>query len=166
MEAVSDIMAFQTPQQTAEVLQLIEASVFKTPRQAQMSTTHGVCGRVKNNEFVLTRVSNARNGFARDLHGVVLEDEYGSRVEYRFEVSMIIRIMFTLWFVLVAALMVAGIVFIVKGEPRLELIVVPVVLLGGGVAMVSYGITRGREQEKELEQFLRRTVTGQNRVGF
>lgn len=166
MEAVSDIMAFHCPQNQAAVLQLIEASVFKSPSQARMSTIHGVCGRVKNNEFVLTKVSNARNGFARDLHGVVLEDDCGSTVEYRFEVSMVIRIMFTLWFVLVAALFVAGIVFIVRGEPRLELIVVPVVLLGGGVAMVSYGITRGGEQEKELEQFLRRTVTGEYRAGL
>lgn len=127
-----------------------------------MGNPNAIGGRVQvaSNKFVLTKFSNMKNGFARDLHGIVHAGQNGSTIEYGFEVSIIVRSMFACWSILVIILFLAGLFQTFTGTPRLELILGPVLLLGGGVWMVSTGMNRGRAQEQDLVRFLKHITRG------
>lgn len=137
-------------------LKLLDSSIIKNKSASAMSAVHNIGGRVHQENFVLTKLASFKNGFARDLHGTVVAREDGSEIIYRFELNMVVRIMFSLWFILVIILLGAGILSVFSSQTRLELIVGPLILLAGGIFLINFAMNKGKQEESELEGFLLR----------
>lgn len=152
--AISESRVMPSHLSADEFLKLLDASVIKNRKGSAMSAVHNIGGRVFKDKFVLTKLATFKNGFSRDLHGAVVPLENGSEIVYRFELNMIVRLIFSLWFILVIVLLLAGIVSIFSSQLRLELIVGPLFLLGGGIMLINFAINKGRQEESELEKFL------------
>ena len=151
--AVSETRAMVTQLSLEEFTRLLDSSIAKNKSMA-MSMPHSIGGKIDQNNFVLRKMSGFKNGFARDLHGSLVQHEHGLQIVYRFELHMIVRVMFTLWFFLVSIILLVGVGKIFFGELRLDLILGPLILLAGGIMFVSYAVTRSSSEEKELENFL------------
>lgn len=160
--AISESKVLMSHLSTDQFLSLLDSSVVKSKQNSAMSAVHNIGGKIEASSFVLRKVSSFKNGFARDLHGTVFPTEHGSQIVYRFELHMIVRIMFTLWFALVFILLLVGIGSIFTGTIRLDIIIGPLFLLACGIALVSVAMKKGKGEEQELENFLKRICDSQN----
>ena len=160
--AISESKVIMTHLAPPDFISLLNSSVVKSKENSAMSAVHNIGGKIVENSFVLRKLSTFKNGFARDLHGTVFPTEHGSQVIYRFELHIVVRIMFTLWFILVSILLLVGISSIFSGQMRLDIIIGPLLLLAGGIALVTVAMAKGKGEEVELERFLERIAQAQS----
>ncbi len=160
--AISSARSVKCLYSPEEFLNLLDSSIIKSSKGSAMSAVHSIGGRVRDGKFVLTRLASFKNGFARDLHGAVLPGDNGSEIVYRFELNMVVRIMFSLWFILVTVLLGAGILSVFTPQVRLELIAGPLLMLAGGIFLINFAMEKGKQEESQLEAFLLRLVDSKN----
>lgn len=137
-----------------EFIALLDSSIIKSRKSSSAGAVHNIAGRIREDRFMLTRLAGFKNGFARDLHGTVVDAGSGCQIIYRFELNAIVRMMFTCWCVVVMIPFLAGLASIFGEEKRLELIAGPLALLAGGLFVINLGISKGRVEEEALENFL------------
>lgn len=163
--AVSESRTLTSPMSPEDFLQVLDSSMIKSKKSLAMGGVHNIGGRIDQNNFILRKLAKFKNGFARDMYGTVVASDHGTHIVYRFELHMVVRIMFTLWFGLVTLLLLVGIASLFSGTPRLDIILGPLLMLAGGIGVVSFAISKGRNEEKELENFLYQ-IANSNMIGF
>ena len=152
--AISESRSISSAHSPEEFLRLLDGSLVKGKRSLVPHSIHNIGGRIRENSFILRKMSKFKNGFARDLYGTAIASDHGSHIIYRFELHMAVRVMFTLWFILVTILLLAGLGSLFSGAPRFDIIVGPLLLLVMGIAMVGIAMNKGKTEERELEEFL------------
>jgi hypothetical protein len=152
--AISQTMVMDSALSKEEFLALLDSSIIKSRKSSSAGAVHNIAGRIREDRFMLTRLAGFKNGFARDLHGTVVDTGSGCQIIYRCELNALVRTMFTCWCVVVMIPFLAGLVSIFGEEIRMELIAGPLALLAGGLLVINLGISKGRVEEETLERFL------------
>lgn len=156
VSAVSETFVVPSPKEQSEILAELQ----------DLGMDERVIVHTSGKHFIIANRGIVPNPFARSIFGVVNEASAGSVIDYDFSVNPAVRIIFSMWFALMAVAFITGLGAITHSgihHFRLELIALPIVILTAALGIVALCLVASRKGEQELERRLH-GIIGNTRI--
>jgi len=123
----------------------------------------GFLGRIQGNNFFVYKRISYRNSFNPYLIGRIDQTDCGCNIQAEFKLNSFVRLFLIMWFAGIVFFFLLGFLVLLGGQladsvdPKVFVVIaVPLVMLGGGIALVHYGRKIGKKEENVLRNaFLR-----------